>query len=191
MATKLKNNKQEQLHVLENTKSGAGFALRAIICQELIVINSSVIEINLSKKIRDFKQIDTFLDYINQNNLSIFLPSDCFITVFHSLLQSWRWADFKLLAKLIRDKQIAFSSNEKWTKDLFDKFVSNIQRDDDDLDRDQIVRLYSDLNDVVLVDGMFDQDKEKDLIEDIRFISFELKKIAESTLDKIFSIQQS
>ena len=183
MATKLKNNKQEQLHVLENTKSGAGFALRAIICQELIVINSSVIEINLSKKIRDFKQIDTFLDYINQNNLSIFLPSDCF--------QSWRWADFKLLAKLIRDKQIAFSSNEKWTKDLFDKFVSNIQRDDDDLDRDQIVRLYSDLNDVVLVDGMFDQDNEKDLIEDIRFISFELKKIAESTLDKIFSIQQS
>jgi hypothetical protein len=59
------------------------------------------------------------------------------------------------------------------------------------MDRDQIVKLYSDLNDVVFVDGLFDQEKESDLIEDIRFISSELKKIAQSTLEEIFSTQYS
>ena len=37
------------------------------------------------------------------------------------------------------------------------------------MDRDQIVKLYSDLNDVVFVDGLFDQVKESDLIEDISY----------------------
>ena len=32
------------------------------------------------------------------------------------------------------------------------------------MDRDQIVNLYSDLNNVVFVDGLFDQEKESDLI---------------------------
>jgi hypothetical protein len=58
MATILKNNKQEQL--TENTKSGARFVLRSIICQELLAINSNVFDVNLSRKIRDYNQIDAF-----------------------------------------------------------------------------------------------------------------------------------
>ncbi len=43
MATILKNNKQEKL--TENTKSGARFVLRSIISQELLAINSNVIDV--------------------------------------------------------------------------------------------------------------------------------------------------
>jgi hypothetical protein len=47
---------------------------------------SEVEKANLSNEIRKFKIIDTFLDHINQKNICIFFPNECFITVFHSLL---------------------------------------------------------------------------------------------------------
>lgn len=37
------------------------------------------------------------------------------------------------------------------------------------------------------MDGVFDEEKEKDLIEEVRCVSSELKKVAVFTLDKIFS----
>lgn len=145
---------------------------------------------NLPNEIRKYKQIDVFLDHINQKNISIFLPNECFITVFHKLLESLRMEDFKKLTKLIRNKQIDFSCNTKWQNDLVTKFASNIQIDEDELERDQIIELYSDLKDV-LVNGMVSKSKEKDLLDDIEFVSKELRKIAVSTLDKIFSTSKN
>lgn len=188
MAERMKSNKHANLHLSSDNKSSTVSPnLRFIISEKFEIKDlENLKEINLATKIRDFKQIDQFLNYIESNNLNIFLPSDCFITVFHSLVRSWRWTDFRSLAKLIRDKEIDFSCNQKWKNDLLEKFVINIRKDEDDLDRDQIISLYSDLNNV-LVDGVFDEEKEKDLIEDVRFVSSELKKVAVFTLDKIFS----
>lgn len=141
---------------------------------------------NLPNEIRKYKQIDLFLDHINQKNISIFLPNECFITVFHKLLESLRVEDFKKLTKLIRNKQIDFSRDTKFQTDLVTKFASNIQIDEDELEWDQIIELYSDLKDV-LVNGMVSISKEKVFLDDLEFVSSELKKIAVSTLDKIFS----
>jgi hypothetical protein len=137
---------------------------------------------NLPNEIRKYKQIDLFLDHINQKNISIFLPNECFITVFHKLLESLRVEDFKKLTKLIRNKQIDFSRDTKFQTDLVTKFASNIQIDEDELERDQIIELYSDLKDV-LVNGMVSISKEKVFLDDLEFVSSELKKIAVSTLD--------
>jgi hypothetical protein len=137
---------------------------------------------NLPNEIRKYKQIDLFLDHINQKNISIFLPNECFITVFHKLLESLRVEDFKKLTKLIRNKQIDFSRDTKFQTDLVTKFASNIQIDEDELEWDQIIELYSDLKDV-LVNGMVSISKEKVFLDDLEFVSSELKKIAVSSLD--------
>jgi hypothetical protein len=137
---------------------------------------------NLPNEIRKYKQIDLFLDHINQKNISIFLPNECFITVFHKLLESLRVEDFKKLTKLIRNKQIDSSRDTKFQTDLVTKFASNIQIDEDELEWDQIIELYSDLKDV-LVNGMVSISKEKVFLDDLEFVSSELKKIAVSSLD--------
>ena len=69
---------------------GTEFSLRSIIQNRGFKAYSAQ-KINLAKIIKDYKQIENFLDYIHRNNINLFLPNDCFITIFHSLLQSWRW----------------------------------------------------------------------------------------------------
>lgn len=90
------HNKHANLHLSSDNKSSTVSPnLRFIISEKFEIKDlENLKEINLAAKIRDFKQIDQFLNYIESNNLNIFLPSDCFITVFHSLVRSWRWTDF-------------------------------------------------------------------------------------------------
>ena len=59
--------------------------------------------------------------------------------------------------------------------------------DDEDFDRDRIIRLYSNFESTVLLDGYLFIEDDPKLIEDIKFVSQELKYIAESLLDEIFA----
>jgi hypothetical protein len=174
----------ENLHV-----SGLNIPLR---CSEIFTSKFNekldfveVEKVNLSNEVRKFKQIDTFLDHLNQKNICLFLPNESFITVFHTLLESLRMQEFQKLTTQIRNKQIDFSGNAIWKNDLVKKFASNIKVDEDELDSRQIIELYSNLAEV-LVPGMVRRD-EHDLRDDIAFVSNELEDIALYVMDNIFS----
>ena len=62
------------------------------------------------------------------------------ITIFHSLLQSWRWTDFRKLANLIRNNEIDFSSKKEWETDLIAIFIFYIRSDEDNLTKVQLIR---------------------------------------------------
>lgn len=139
--------------------------------------------IDLVEKIQETINIEEFLNFIRLRNLSIFLPEENFFTVFHVLIQSSRLSDFKVLTEYIKENADFMNDHN----DLKQVFRDNIQEDEFELEREQIIHIYSNLQEVVCVDNQFDEEKDKEALENIKFISFKLKKVAEHVLDEIFS----
>jgi hypothetical protein len=104
--------------------------------------------------------------------------------------------------KLNKDK---IDNNEKIKKDIFEKFKWNIEHNDEDndeldeldeleeieeieeLDLNHLTNIYSNFRETVLLEGDKDDQADKELIEDIEFISQQLKEMATSVFSKIFS----
>jgi uncharacterized protein YktB (UPF0637 family) len=95
--------------------------------------------------------------------------------------------------KLNKDK---IDNNEKMKKDIFEKFKWNIEHNDEDndeldeleeLDLNHLTNIYSNFRETVLLEGDIDDQADKELIEDIEFISQQLKEMATSVFSKIFS----
>lgn len=139
--------------------------------------------IDLVEKIQATISIDEFLKYIRFNHLNIFLPEENFFTVFHVLIQSSRWSDFTVLTEYIKDNSDFMNEYN----DLKQVFLSNILEDEFELEREQIIHIYSNLQDMVCVENQFDEENDIEVLENIRFISSKLKNVAEHVLDEIFS----
>ena len=95
--------------------------------------------------------------------------------------------------KLNKDK---IDNNEKMKKDIFERFKWNIEHNDEDndeleeideLDLNHLTNIYSNFRETVLLEGDIDDQADKELIEDIEFISKQLKEMATSMFSKIFS----
>jgi len=98
--------------------------------------------------------------------------------------------------KLNKDK---IDNNEKMKKDIFEKFKWNIEHNDEDndeldeleeieeLDLNHLTNIYSNFRETVLLEGDIDDLADIELIEDIEFISKQLKEMATSMFSKIFS----
>ena len=98
--------------------------------------------------------------------------------------------------KLNKDK---IDNNEKMKKDIFEKFKWNIEHNDEDndeldeleeieeLDLNHLTNIYSNFRETVLLEGDIDDQADKELIEDIEFISQQLKEMATSVFSKLFS----
>jgi len=101
--------------------------------------------------------------------------------------------------KLNKDK---IDNNEKMKKDIFEKFKWNIEHNDEDNDEldeleeieeieelnlNHLTNIYSNFRETVLLEGDIDDQADKELIEDIEFISQQLKEMATSVFSKIFS----
>ena len=91
--------------------------------------------------------------------------------------------------KLNKDK----IDNEKMKKDIFERFKWNIEHNDeenedkDELDPNHLTNIYSNFKKTVLLEGDIDDEADNELIEDIEFMSKQLKEIATSIFSKIFS----
>ena len=91
--------------------------------------------------------------------------------------------------KLNKDK----IDNEKMKKDIFERFKWNIEHNDeenedkDELDPNHLTNIYSNFKETVLLEGDIDDEADNELIEDIEFMSKQLKEIATSIFSKIFS----
>ncbi len=95
--------------------------------------------------------------------------------------------------KLNKDK---IDNNEKMKKDIFERFKWNIEHSDEDndefeeieeLDLNHLTNIYSNFRETVLLEGDIDDLADKELIEDIEFMSKQLKEMATSMFSKIFS----
>jgi len=95
--------------------------------------------------------------------------------------------------KLNKDK---IDNNEKMKKDIFERFKWNIEHNDEDndeleeieeLDLNHLTNIYSNFRETVLLEGDIDDLADKELIEDIEFMSKQLKEMATSMFSKIFS----
>ena len=98
--------------------------------------------------------------------------------------------------KLNKDKIV---NNEKMKKDIFERFKWNIEHNDEDNDEldeleeieelnlNHLTNIYSNFRETVLLEGDIDDQADKELIEDIEFISQQLKEMATSVFSKIFS----
>jgi hypothetical protein len=95
--------------------------------------------------------------------------------------------------KLNKDK---IDNNEKMKKDIFERFKWNIEHNDEDndeleeieeLDLNHLTNIYSNFRETVLLEGDIDDLADIELIEDIEFISKQLKEMATSMFSKIFS----
>ena len=78
-------------------------------------------------------------------------------------------------------------------KDIFERFKWNIEHNDeenedkDELDPNHLTNIYSNFKETVLLEGDIDDEADNELIEDIEFMSKQLKEIATSIFSKIFS----
>ena len=74
----------------------------------------------------------------------------------------------------------------KMRKDVVERFQWNMANYEDPFDRDEVIKMYSDFEATFLLEGDLNHDDPK-FVEDIEFVSKELKKMAESVLDEIFA----
>ena len=116
--------------------------------------------VELSDMIEDIT-IDDFLNYIKAKKLSIFMPNENFLTVFHNLLLQCRKNDLKQLVSFMKDNQEIY----EWeTLNLNQKFKTNILNDEDELEPNQIMDLYSNLLDLV-GKNTYNEKNDKEVLE--------------------------
>lgn len=72
-------------------------------------------------------------------------------------------------------------------KDIYERFKLNIEQDEDEIDQQNLINIYSNFNRTVLMEGAVDEETDKDFFEDIEFISKELKKFADCLFINAFS----
>ena len=72
-------------------------------------------------------------------------------------------------------------------KDIYERFKLNIEQDEDEIDQQHLISIYSNFKRTVLMEDAVDDETDKDLFEDIEFISKELKKVADSLFIIAFS----
>ena len=103
---------------------------------------------------------------------------------------------FRKLVNYTRLNKDKIDNNEKMKKDIFEKFKWNIEHNDEDndefeeieeLDLNHLTNIYSNFRETVLLEGDIDDQADKELIEDIEFISQQLKEMATSVFSKLFS----
>jgi hypothetical protein len=131
------------------------------------------------EKIENYDNIDDFLNFIKNNNLSIYIPDGNYFTIFHVLLQSSRIFDFNKITNYVKENDEAYIKELNYLKQIFKSIIEN---DDDDLDFEQITNIYSNLEKMVVLDGFFDKEKDKEIIQNIKFISNHLRKIISNIL---------
>ena len=57
------------------------------------LLGGSVV-IDLVTKVQLANNMDEFLDYVKKNNLTVFLPDEHFVTVFHVLIEGYSFNEF-------------------------------------------------------------------------------------------------
>ena len=60
-----------------------------------------------------------------------------------------------------------------------------MENDEDELDSEEITTVYSNLEEIVVLDGLFDEVKDKEIISDIQFISNHLRQIITDILNSL------
>ena len=83
-------------------------------------------------------------------------------------------------------KKDQINNNEKMQNDIFNRFKWNIEHDEDEADFQDLTDVYSNFSERFLLQYALDIETDKDLIEDINFISNELKVVADSIFAKMF-----
>lgn len=102
----------------------------------------------------------------------------------------------ELFRKLVNYTKLNKDKIDNNEKDIFERFKWNIEHNDEDndeldeleeLDLNHLTNIYSNFTETVLLEGDIDDQADKELIEDIEFISQQLKEMATSVFSKIFS----
>ena len=102
----------------------------------------------------------------------------------------------ELFRKLVNYTKLNKDKIDNNEKDIFERFKWNIEHNDEDndeldeleeLDLNHLTNIYSNFRETVLLEGDIDDQADKELIEDIEFISKQLKEMATSMFSKIFS----
>jgi hypothetical protein len=102
----------------------------------------------------------------------------------------------ELFRKLVNYTKLNKDKIDNNEKDIFERFKWNIEHNDEDndeldeleeLDLNHLTNIYSNFTETVLLEGDIDDQADKELIEDIEFISKQLKEMATSMFSKIFS----
>ena len=144
-------------------------------------INLPYVNIDLSEIISLTDDYEKFLEYIEENNLSIFLPNRNYFTVFHHLVSGGR---FKILKKLreyveLKEKKgVKFEINEA----LIKTFKQNILTEEYDYEHDATMETYSNLMESAAPYRSYD----KETTEDIEYMSKKLNEIGNKVLSEIF-----
>lgn len=136
------------------------------------------------EQIEDYDNIHDFLNFIHDNKFSIYTPDKNYFTIFHILIQASRVSDLNKIINYIKEKQNAYK-NENEFRFLKQKIKSIMENDEDELDFEEITTVYSNLEEVVVLDGLYDEIKDEEIIRDIKFISNHLRQIITDILKSL------
>jgi cell fate (sporulation/competence/biofilm development) regulator YlbF (YheA/YmcA/DUF963 family) len=136
------------------------------------------------EQIENYDNIDDFLSFIKDNNFSIYTLDGNYFTIFHILIQASRISDFKKITNYVKEHVDAYKIINEFTY-LKKMLKSIMENDDDELDHDQITNIYSNLEKMVVLHGFFDEEKDKEIIENIEFISNHLRQIITDLLNSL------
>jgi hypothetical protein len=139
------------------------------------------INVDLNEMILYTDEVDEFLNYIDEHNLSVFLPNENFFTVFHIVLSGSRSS---LLKKFRQYIELNEAENTSFEKNVFliEKFKTNVQEDTLPFERDSIIKIYSNLMEIASPRKAYDQETS----ENIEFITQKLSEIGNKVMDEIF-----
>ena len=138
------------------------------------LLGGSVV-VDLVTKVQLENNMDEFLDYVKKNNLTVFLPDEHFVTVFHVLIEGYSFNEFDKLVSFVRASKIT----EEQKQLLRDTFIYYRDKKKASLTKDQILYIYSDLKDTVVNEELIDEK----YMSNIEFMSEELRKLANEILD--------
>lgn len=150
--------------------------------------SSSKFEYDINQ-VDDYDNIDEFLDFIENNNLSVFTPNESYFTIFHILIQSSRLTDFNKITNFVKKDQNAYKNEnefnylKKTLKSVMDNDAVRISPDK--LDHEILTIVYSNLEKTVVLNGFFDPEEDKEAIENIKFISNHLRLVISDVLKSL------
>lgn len=177
MSLNVKNNNQG-INKINNKLINV--ATSSVFCS--IAAKSSNLEYDINQ-VDEYDNIDDFLDFIENNNLSIFSPNESYFTIFHILIQASRLTDFNKIANYVKKNKNAYKNEFNYLKKTLKSVMEN---DADELDHEILTTVYSNLEKTVVLNGFFDQEEDKEVIENIKFISNHLRLVISDVLKSLF-----
>ena len=136
------------------------------------------------EQVEDYDNIDEFLNFIKDNKLSIFTPNENYFTIFHILIQGARIPDFNKISDYVKENLNAYKNIDEFNY-LKEALKFAMKNDEYELDHEAITTVYSNLKKKVVLDGFFDEVEDKEIIENIEFISNHLRQIVTDILNSL------